>query len=234
MKNLVIKNHDTIRKKVYKHVREQLLSGEIKPGERLIEARIAADIGVSRTPVREALHSLELEGIIESIPRVGYTVSPTSIDEISEICEIRVYLEGLAAKWAMERSLNTLISQLEKNIVESEEYASRGNVRLFVEHDARFHEIIAKMSGSRRLLELTQLLRRHMLRYYMNSKPDNVFRAIKGHKDIFEGFKRGDIGEVNDAMRRHLEQSRNDIVRFALKQHEVRTTSVISDVEKTP
>jgi GntR family transcriptional regulator, rspAB operon transcriptional repressor len=233
MKNLVIKNHDTIRKKVYKHVREQLLSGEIKPGERLVEARIAADIGVSRTPVREALHSLELEGIIESIPRVGYTVSPTSIDEISEICEIRVYLEGLAAKWAMERSRDKLVSQLEKNIVESEEHAARGNVRLFVEHDARFHEIIANMSGSKRLLELTQLLRRHMLRYYMNSKPDNVFRAIEGHKAIFEGFKRGDIVAVNDAMRRHLEQSRNDIVHFALKQHEVRTTSVIPDVEKT-
>ncbi len=74
MVRLVIKDSDTIRKKVYHHIREKILSGKIAPGERLIETRLAQDIGTSRTPVREALHSLELEKLIKSIPRVGYIV----------------------------------------------------------------------------------------------------------------------------------------------------------------
>jgi DNA-binding GntR family transcriptional regulator len=71
MRRLVIKNTKTIRRKIYDYLREQLLNGEFQSHQQLIEARIARDLGTSRTPVREALHSLELEGLIESIPRVG-------------------------------------------------------------------------------------------------------------------------------------------------------------------
>jgi DNA-binding GntR family transcriptional regulator len=220
MKKLVIKEQDTIRKRVYNHVREHILTGEIKPHERLVEAKIAADIGTSRTPVREALHSLELEGIIESIPRVGYVVKPINIDEIVEICEIRVVVEGLAARWALNRSREKLISQLRKNIEKAEEQANKGDVKAFIEIDTQFHEIIAKLSGSTRLFELTQVMRRHMLRYRMESiyQTDNVFRAIKGHIGILNALENGNPDEVADAIKAHLEQSKKDIVRFAFKE----------------
>ncbi len=78
MRRLVIKKNKTIRRKIYEYLREQLLSGEIAPHQHLIEAKIAEETGTSRTPVREALHSLELEGLIESIPKVGYVVKPIS------------------------------------------------------------------------------------------------------------------------------------------------------------
>ena len=94
MRRLVIRNEKTIRRKIYEHLREQLLNGEIRPRHHLIEAKIAEDLGVSRTPVREALHNLELEGLIESIPRVGYVVKPISEQEAEEICEIRAVIEG--------------------------------------------------------------------------------------------------------------------------------------------
>jgi DNA-binding GntR family transcriptional regulator len=220
MGRLVIKSEKTIRHKVYDHLREQLLSGKIQPHRHLIEAKIARDIGTSRTPVREALHSLELEGLIESIPRVGYVVKPFMEKEVEEICEIRAVIEGLAARWAMEKAYEKLVAELKKNISVTEEKISKGDVRTFVEMDAQFHEIIAKFSGSKRLLELAQTLRRHMLRYRIQSiyLIDNVLRAIDGHKRILGAIEKGNPEEVNKAIKYHLDQVKKDVLRYAFKE----------------
>ena len=220
MGRLVIKSEKTIRRKIYEHLREQLLSGKIQPHQHLIEAKIARDIGTSRTPVREALHSLELEGLIESIPRVGYVVKPISEQEVEEICEIRAAIEGLAARWAMEKAHEKLVIELQKNISIAEDKVSKGDVRAFVDMDAKFHEIISKFSGSQRLLELAQTLRRHMLRYRIQSiyLGDNVLRAIDGHKGILRAIEKRNLGEVNKAIQRHMEQSKEDILRYAFKE----------------
>ena len=220
MGKLVIKSEKTIRRKIYEHLREQLLSGKIQPHQHLIEAKIARDIGTSRTPVREALHSLELEGLIESIPRVGYVVKPISEQEVEEICEIRAAIEGLAARWAMEKAHEKLVIELEKNISIAEDKVSKGDVRAFVDMDAKFHEIISKFSGSQRLLELAQTLRRHMLRYRIQSiySVDNVLRAIDGHKGILRAIEKRNLGEVNKAIQHHMEQSKKDILRYAFKE----------------
>lgn len=196
------------------------MNGEIPPRQHLVEARIAKEIGTSRTPIREALHSLELEGLIESIPRVGYVVKAINEDEVEEICEIRVAIEGVGARWAMEKAPQRLIEDLRKNISMSEEKAAQGNPKAFVELDAQFHEIIARLSGSKRLQELGQTLRRHMLRYRIQSiyLTENVSRAIQGHKGILEAIEKGNLEEVSRAIKYHLEQSKKDILRYAFKE----------------
>jgi len=220
VRRLVIKTSSTIRRRIYNFLREQLLSGEIQPHEHLIEAKVARDIGTSRTPVREALHSLELEGLIESIPRVGYVVKSISEEEVEEICEIRAAIEGLGARWAMEKAQKKLVEGLKKNISLSDERVSKGDVRAFVDMDAQFHEIISKLSGSKRLLELAQTLRRHMLRYRVQSiySIDNVRRAIDGHKGILRAIEKRDLEEVNKAIQHHMEQSKRDILRYAFQE----------------
>jgi DNA-binding GntR family transcriptional regulator len=220
VRRLVIKSEKTLRRKIYDHLREQLLNGEIPPRHHLIEAKIAEDLGISRTPVREALHSLELEGLIESIPRVGYVVKPISEREVEEICEIRSEIEGLAARWAIEKAHEKLVLELGKNISLSENKVSKGDVKAFVDVDAQFHEIISKFSGSQRLLELAQTLRRHMLRYRIQSiySVDNVLRAIDGHKGILRAIEKRDPEEVNKAFRHHMEQSKKDILTYAFKE----------------
>lgn len=222
MRRWVVKKDKTIRRKVYDYLREQLLSGKIPPHQHLIEVRIAKEIGTSRTPVREALHSLELEGLIESIPKVGYVVKPISEEEVEEICEIRAVVEGLAARWAIEKSHQRLIFELKRNISLAEEKVRNGEIKSFVDLDAQFHEIISKLSGSKRLLEFGQTLRRHMLRYRIQSiyLTDNVLRAIRGHKGILKAIKRGNLEEVNQAIKEHLEQSKKDILRYAFKETE--------------
>ncbi|MBM4308651.1 MAG: GntR family transcriptional regulator [Deltaproteobacteria bacterium] len=220
MRRLVIRNPKTIRRKVYDYLREKLLSGEVAPHEHLIEAKIAQEIGTSRTPVREALHNLEMEGLIKSIPRVGYVVKPISEQEVEEICEIRAVIEMLGARWAVAKANQKVIEELEENIRLSETEVTSEKPKAFVELDARFHEIISKHSGSQRLLELSQTLRRHMLRYRIESiySVDNVLRAIEGHRGILEAIKKADLEEVNQAIQSHLQQSKKDILRYAFKK----------------
>jgi DNA-binding GntR family transcriptional regulator len=221
MKKLVIKDATTIRRKVHLYLREQILSGEIGPLQRLIEAKIAKEIGTSRTPVREALHNLEMEGLLESIPRVGYKVRTLSDREVDEICQIRTAIETLAAGWAIEKDHKKLVNNLRKNIAAMEQRAARGEVRAFVDYDAQFHEIIAGLSGSRRLLELAQTLRRHMVNYRVQSiyAADNVLRAIRGHKAILAAIEKQDQEAVLEAIKHHLEQSKKDILLYAFKEH---------------
>ena len=220
MRRLVIRDTKTIRRRVYDHLREQLLSGEIPPYQHLIETKIAKEIGASRTPVREAFHSLEIEGLLESIPRVGYVVKPTSEQEVEEICEIRVAIEGLAARWAMRKAHKKLVEELGRNISHSEDKVSKGDVTAFVEMDAQFHEIIARLSGSKRILELSQTLRQHMLRYRRKSiyLTDNVLRAIGSHKRILEAIEKADPEEVNKAIKYHLDQVKRDVLRYGFKE----------------
>jgi len=219
-KKLVIHQTDTIRRRVYSHLREQILRGEYKPDERLFETRIAEEIGASRTPVREALHNLELEGLIECLPKVGYVVKPISDQEVAEICEIRGLVEALAAQWAFEKAREKLIEELKKNIAVSEAKVKQGSVRDFIELDAQFHESIARLSGSTRLHELSQTLRNHMLRYRIQSiyATDNVFRAIDGHKGILAAIEKGGKDEIGLAIRTHLEQSKKDVLCYAFKE----------------
>ena len=219
---LIITDTVTIRKKVHSHIREQILSGEIGAGERLIEAKIARSIGTSRTPVREALHSLELEGLIESVPRKGYRVKQISDAEAVEIWEIRSLIEGLAARWAYENDPARLARELKKNIALSEDRVSQGKLITFVDLDGQFHEIIARLSGGRRLLELAQSLRRYALRYRLESicLPDTALRAIEGHKNILRAIENNDPETLSRAIRAHLEQSKQDTLRYAFQDEE--------------
>lgn len=219
-KRFVITDTATIRKKVHAYLREQILSGEIGPNERLIETKIAEQIGASRTPVREALHSLEQEGLIESIPRIGYRVKIMSDREAAEIWEIRSVIETLAARWACDNSRDRLIKELRKNIAEAEKQIAANNVASFVDLDARFHEIIARLSGGKRLLELAQSLRRHALRYRIESinLPGTVVRAIAGHKKILAAIEADDRDALAHAIGEHLEQSKKDTIRYAFHE----------------
>ena len=133
---------------------------------------------------------------------------------------MRAAIEGIVVRWAMEKAHKKLVEELKKNISLSEEKVSKGEVRAFVEMDAQFHEIIAKFSGSKRLLELAQTLRRHMLRYRIQSiyLVDNVLRAIDGHKGILRAIEKRNLEEVNKAIQHHMEQVKKDVLRYAFKE----------------
>jgi DNA-binding GntR family transcriptional regulator len=219
MKKLIIKPGKTIRQKVYEYLRESILSGEIHPGERIVESDIASRIGTSRTPVREALHSLEREGLLESTPRIGYAVTTISESEVSELSGIRLALEDLALRWALEKDSGELMAGLRENVQRSQKLLEVGEVKAFIELDAQFHEIISKIADSKQLTEMTQSIRRHMLRYRIQSiyTAENVARAIAGHKAVLDAIADGDTRKAQKALQDHIEQSRKDILFFGFK-----------------
>jgi DNA-binding GntR family transcriptional regulator len=223
MRKLVIKKDKTIRQKVYHHIREEILKGAIAPRERLIEAKIAGQIGTSRTPVREALHNLELEKLVVSIPRVGYVVRGMDMEEVEQICEIRAAIEGLAIAWATAKQREKLIQALTRNIENQKKQIAKGNLNGYVELDAQFHDIIARLAGSDRLLELTQTLRRHMLRYRIQCiyMTETAERSMHGHERIVAAIEKGDREEIAAAVKMHLIQARDDILYYVFRDADV-------------
>jgi len=223
MRKLVIKKDKTIRQKVYHHIREEILKGAIAPRERLIEAKIAGQIGTSRTPVREALHNLELEKLVVSIPRVGYVVRGMDMEEVEQICEIRAAIEGLAIAWATAKQGEKLIQALTRNIENQKKQIAKGNLNGYVELDAQFHDIIARLAGSDRLLELTQTLRRHMLRYRIQCiyMTETAERSMHGHERIVAAIEKGDREEIAAAVKMHLIQARDDILYYVFRDADV-------------
>lgn len=201
-------------------MRNEILNGKILTGERLIETNLAKHIKTSRTPVREALHMLEREGLLESIPRVGYRVKQLKWDELEEICEIRTVNEILAARWAMKRITPKEVKALEDNLAVAETDVKSGNPKSFVEHDAKFHEILVRASGSKRLLELCEQLRRHMLRYRIESLylAQTALRAIEDHRRIVECIKAKDEQGIGSVIRGHLEFVKSSVQRYAFEE----------------
>lgn len=217
--DLIIEHPVSIRQKVYDYLRNQILSNHIAAGTRLVEGRIAGQINVSRTPIREALHILEMEGLIESFPRVGYRVKELKWKDVEELCEIRAVNEILAARWAMKRIVPEQLAAMNANTAAAEAEIQGGHPELFVERDAEFHEMLVKASGSKRLLELCQMLRRHMLRYRIESLyvAEAGLRAVAGHRRIIASLEAKDVIGIEAAIRDHLEQSKRDIRRFAFE-----------------
>ena len=217
---LVIENPVSIRERVYEYIRDRILSGKLTPSTRMVETQLAKEIGTSRTPVREALHVLEMEGLLEAIPRVGYRVKELKWEDVEEICEIRAVNEILACRWAMQRITPDDLKSIEDNLTLAEAEIKEGHPESFVERDAEFHELLVKASGSERLLELCSMLRRHMLRYRVESLylPETVLRAIAGHRRILDCLKEKNEEDFEAAVREHLEQSKQDIHRYAFEE----------------
>ncbi len=220
MKKLTIKKDKTIRQKVYHHIREEILKGAIAPRERLIEAKIAEEIGTSRTPVREALHNLELEKLVVSIPRVGYVVTEMNMEEVEQICEIRTAIESLAIEWALRKQPDKLIKALRRSLASQKKYIENGNLTGYAELDAQFHDIIARFAGSERLLELTQTMRRHMLRYRVQCiyLAETAERSMQGHEKLVDMIEKGDAAEIGAALKKHLVEARDDILYYVFHE----------------
>jgi DNA-binding GntR family transcriptional regulator len=226
MKKIVIEQTKTIRQKVYEHLKDAIFYGEYKPGDRLVESEIGKSIGTSRTPVREALHTLEREQLISSIPRVGYTVNEISIKDFDEMCEIRLVLEGLALRWAMEKMPQQLLSALTENIFEAEQQIDEDDIKAFIEIDTAFHDIIADLAGSEHLKELIKNIRRYVIYFRVHSihQIANVNSIIAGHKAILVAVEKGDMEGVQVALKNHVYQSKEDIKRYQKIIKEAKTT----------
>lgn len=192
--------------RVFHTVRENILSGKYKCNEELKEKTIADELGVSRTPVREALRQLELEGLVTIIPNRGAFVEGISEEDIKDIYEIRARLEGLCAKWAADKITVEQISELEENIFLVDYHAGKENYTQVLELDNKFHDILYAASGSKMLKHELSAFHHYVerVRKITLSMPERVVKSNDEHKQIVEALKQHDKAEAERLATRHM------------------------------
>ena len=212
--NLKIEKPVSIRERVYRHLKDEILNNRIPESATLVENILAKQMEISRTPVREALHFLEKEGLIDLIPRVGYRVRQIDQDELKEICEIRISLETLAARRAIKRMSPDEIQAIRENLNNSDMILIKGDLSSFIDLDAEFHELLGRASGSQRLLKLILTHRSDMVRYRIISllRADNASTALAGHRRIFECLVEKNESGVKSAIKDHIEDAKKYIM----------------------
>lgn len=208
MKKLVLDPSSPLPLKdvVYETLRSAILKGELKPDVRLMEIHLADELGVSRTPVRQAVRMLEKEGLAVIYPRRGALVAHMSVKDLKDVIEMRIALDVLAAKKACENSDIDVIRKLEEEVVAFEEAMKTDDIRKIVEEDESFHNIIYDCAANPKLKEALIGLREQMYRYrfkYIKEK-SMMSTLIDEHKQILEAIKNRDKNAVTEAMTIHL------------------------------
>jgi DNA-binding GntR family transcriptional regulator len=207
------KNSNSLTDQVYYHIRNALITGKIEGGTRLVESSLAADLGVGRTPVRETLHRLALEGLIYSIPRAGYIVEEMSDHDIQDLFTIRMIIEQIAAKLAVEKITEDELHRLWQNIKKSDELIDTNVTDKMTDLDIEFHGIIYKATRSKALYRICQTLSDHTLKYRIAliHIPEMAKKTRDGHYQIYKALHSGNSAEVDEAIRDHLTLAKEDI-----------------------
>mgnify|MGYP005769148995 CR=1 FL=1 len=203
-----------LRDVVFNTLRQAILKGELKPGERLMEIQLAKMLGVSRTPVREAIRKLELEGLVLMIPRKGAEVAQITAQDLEDVLEVRGALEELAVKDACEHITEEQLRELRKAAEEFERCLKEEDIIACVHADINFHEIIYGATNNRRLLQILNNLREQMYRYRMEYLKDrNMHQTLLDeHEAIRVALKSHDKEKAGEAIRIHIENQKESIM----------------------
>jgi DNA-binding GntR family transcriptional regulator len=195
-----------LREQVKELLLERILSGEFEPGERLVETRIAQELGTSQAPVREALRDLELLRLVESQPFRGARVRAVTREEMAEIYPVRAALEEVAARETAARLDPVTDARLEAEVEAMRRAASAGDPRDHAEHDVEFHRLIVEASGNRTLFEVWTSLRveARTLMTLLKTELD-LQELAEMHQDVLDALRSGDAHTAGSVVRAHVE-----------------------------
>lgn len=196
----------SLRGRVFHKIREDILSGKYRKNDELRENTLATELGVSRTPVREALRQLELEGLVQIVPNKGATVTGFSAKDMEDIYIIRSYLEGLCARWACEHITDAQIDELEEIQYLFEFHAKKQHYEQLVELDDRFHDIIYEASKSRMLDHVLTDFHHYVQRIRMASlsSDERAIHCSTEHHAIVEALKTRDGAKAEELAHQHI------------------------------
>lgn len=205
-----------LRDVVFNTLRDAILTGKLVPGERLMENQLADKLGVSRTPVREALRMLELENLVELVPRKGAQVLDMSEKDIVNILEVRSALEGLATQLACKKMSAEDLQQLKKLEADFERAVADNDVELFVDIDEDFHDLIFSSTGNDKLIYIFKNLRIQLYRYRMaQAKNDTSMSTIVAHhKNIIRAIENREAEEGAAIAQGHIKYQTESILRY--------------------
>lgn len=204
-----------LRDVVFNTLRKAILTGELKPGERLMEIHLANRLGVSRTPIREAIRKLELEGLVIMIPRRGAEVAQITEKNLKDVLEVRRALDALCVELACDRISSDEEEQLRDACDEFERATETKDATIITKADVEFHDIIVQATGNQRLIQLINNLSEQMYRYRFEyikdeNRHDNL---ISEHRMIYEGIVNRDKEKAAQAAKLHIDNQERSIIR---------------------
>jgi len=202
-----------VREKVYEHIKSLILSGHLNPGEKLKEEHLAKTLGVSRTPIREALHKLESEGLINTRKKRGFIVSRDSREEVEELFDLRSILEGYTLRVISESISEEILHQLDGFIQNAEEGLRRKKIEDVFKYNTRFHDTLHELVANKtRLHRLIVNMRKYVLRHRKDTLryPDGGRRAVEGHRKIVMALRLKDPDLCERVMREHIREAKGD------------------------
>lgn len=209
-----------LRDVVFNTLREAILKGDLQPGERLMELQLAAKLGVSRTPIREAIRMLEQEGLAVTTPRKGAEVAKMTLKDMEDVLEIRASLDELASQLACERISELQLEQLKERKNDLENSFKSGDVKAIAEADVKFHDVIYEATGNPKLTILLNQLREQIFRYRMEylKDPNNYPILIEEHENVYQSLRNRNEEQAILATRKHVEKQAVAVKKVIVRQ----------------
>jgi DNA-binding GntR family transcriptional regulator len=209
-----LNDYKPLREVIFTTLRDAIIVGELRPGERLMEVKLAEKMGVSRTPVREAIRKLELEGLVDMIPRKGAHVADLSVKDIVDVLEVRASLDGLAALLAAERITDEEIDELNHVNSQFVSFLQKENLQGSIKKDVEFHEIIYRSSRNEKLIQIVSNLREQVQRFRVIYLKDyvNPKELEKEHKDIIDAICSKDSELSRKVAQNHIKSQQESII----------------------
>ncbi|NLO93245.1 MAG: GntR family transcriptional regulator [Clostridiaceae bacterium] len=211
---LKMDSYQPLRDVIFETLRKAIVTGEIKPGERLMEVSLAEQMGVSRTPVREAIRRLEAEGLVTMTPRKGTHVSHLSIKDIMDVLEVRTVLDKLATDLAAKRIQPVQIKSLEAAHKGFINCVEKNNIDGAVRKDVEFHDIIYAASGNPRLIAVATSLREHVYRFRVLYMKDNLIaeNVLNEHEEILSALRKAESQKASVLAEEHIRNQMESII----------------------
>jgi len=198
-------SNNALSNSIAEYISQQILSGELKPGDKLVENNYAEEYGISRAPVREAIYLLATEGLVERIPRKGAVVKEFTKNEIYDLLEIRTMLETMAMKRIRQRGIDPLILQEMRNLLKEMDQVNGDNVNYYTKLNHSFHMCMIEMSKSETIKNMYLRLGMPLLRIQSLSftNEGNIPKSVSEHKIIVDYLERGKIEEADRILTKH-------------------------------
>lgn len=203
-----------LRDVVFNTLRDAILKGELEPGERLMEVTLAQKLGVSRTPIREAIRKLELEGLVKMTPRKGAEVAQITLKDLTDVLEVRRHLEELAVELSCKKATDAELEELKqchevfKHKIESDDLTEMAVA------DVALHDVIYKITGNKRLIQILNNLREQMYRYRLEYIKDEDKRKIlvEEHEVLLKAISARDVKAAKEAIKQHINNQEKTII----------------------
>ncbi|MBA7482085.1 HTH-type transcriptional repressor RspR [subsurface metagenome] len=221
MENILkIEGYELLNQKVYRVLKESIIKGFLEPGTKLLENKIAEEMQVSRTPVREAMQKLVAEGFVKTAPNQTMVVTKVSPEDVKEVLQIRGVLEGLAARIAAKKINRQEMDELENFVTQMSLHVTKKDLSSYCKVDDEFHNLILNICGNKWIIQIRDNLGSFIYRFRIKSLsvPGRLKCSLEEHQAIMESLKKHNSEEANKLSQIHMENTVINILKNVVKE----------------